>query len=97
LLAESGFEVIATENADEAIAVLESRRDIRLIITDINMPGTMDGLRLAAAVKHRWPPIKIIITTGKAKPAAEQMPHGSMFLAKPYDPQALVETVERIL
>jgi two-component system, response regulator PdtaR len=55
LLEQAGYEVVPTHNADEAIAVLERRSDIHTIITDINMPGSMDGLRLAAAVRDRWP------------------------------------------
>ena len=51
LLEQAGYEVVPTHNADEAIAVLERRSDIHTIITDINMPGSMDGLRLAAAVR----------------------------------------------
>jgi CheY-like chemotaxis protein len=68
VLEEAGYQVVAAANADEAIEILETRDDIRIIITDINMPGSMDGLRLAAAVKDRWPPIKIIIATGKDAP-----------------------------
>ena len=55
ILEDAGYSVIAAASADEAIAVLESRNDIRTVITDINMPGSMDGLRLAAAVRGRWP------------------------------------------
>jgi CheY-like chemotaxis protein len=52
----------------KAIDVLERRRDIELVITDINMPGSMDGLRLAAAIRDRWPPIHLIVVTGVAPP-----------------------------
>ena len=62
---EAGFAVIEAANADEAIAILESRRDIRVVFTDIHMPGSMDGLKLAHAVRDRWPPIKIIVTSGR--------------------------------
>src|SRR5271170_6843877 len=86
MLKDAGYEVIATANADEAIAVLETRNDIRIVITDIEMPGSMDGLKLAAAVKGRWPPIKIIITTGMGKPKDEDMPAHSQFLSKPHVP-----------
>ena len=59
-----GHTVIATFDANEAIKVLERVRDIQLVITDINMPGSMDGLRLAAAIRDRWPPINLIVVTG---------------------------------
>jgi YesN/AraC family two-component response regulator len=71
--------VIAAADADEAI---ESRDDIRIVFTDINMPGSMDGLKLAAAVKDRWPPIELIIATGKGAPSKDEMPVGSLFHSK---------------
>ena len=64
ILEGGGHRVIATFDADEAIEVLERVRDIQLVITDINMPGSMDGLRLAAAIRDRWPPIHLIVVTG---------------------------------
>jgi two-component system, response regulator PdtaR len=83
-LADAGYRVIAAANADEAIAVLETRRDVSILITDVNMPGSMDGLKLAAAVRDRWPPVAIIIATGDSRPAAERMPAHSQFLSKPF-------------
>jgi two-component system, response regulator PdtaR len=97
ILKDEGYSVISVLSADEAIAVLESRNDIRLIITDINMPGTMNGLKLAAAVRGRWPPIRIIIATGLRPPTKDQMPTGSLLLQKPYTPVSVVEAVERLL
>jgi two-component system, response regulator PdtaR len=97
VLTDSGYEVIAAADADEAIAVLEARDDIRIMITDINMPGSMDGLRLAAAVRKRWPPIKIIVATGKDRPAAHQIPEHSQFLAKPYSPTAILSAVRHAI
>ena len=67
-LEDAGYDVIAAANADEAIKVLETRNDIRTIFTDINMPGSMDGLKLAAAVRDRWPPVHIIVTSGMTAP-----------------------------
>ena len=97
ILEEAGYSIISVQDADEAIAVLESRNDVRLIITDINMPGTVDGLKLAAAVRGRWPPIKIIITTGLRPPTKDEMLTGSLLLQKPYNPVSVVEAVARLL
>ena len=69
-------------HADEAIAILEARQDIHLVFTDIDMPGSMDGLKLAAAVRDRWPPVHIIITTGKTRPL--EIPANALFIPKPY-------------
>jgi two-component system, response regulator PdtaR len=62
---DAGLVAIEAANADEAILMLERRADIAVMFTDVDMPGTMDGLKLAHAVRHRWPPIKIIIVSGK--------------------------------
>jgi two-component system, response regulator PdtaR len=96
ILKEAGFEVVAAANADEAIAILEQRSDIRIVITDINMPGSMDGLKLAAAVRHRWPPIEIIVATGRAPPRMEELPRGSQLLAKPYAREKVLAAVQHI-
>ncbi|MGY2903370.1 response regulator [Bradyrhizobium sp. URHC0002] len=80
----AGFDVIDASDADEAIAILERRSDVHLIFTDIQMPGSMDGLRLAHFVRNRWPPIKIIATSGYAKITEKDLPDGSRFLPKPY-------------
>lgn len=90
---DAGFDVIEAANADEAIAILESRRDIRVVFTDIHMPGSMDGLKLAHAVRHRWPPIKIIVTSGRYAVAPHELPEGGRFFAKPYDPGAIKDAL----
>jgi DNA-binding LytR/AlgR family response regulator len=76
--------VLTANNADQAIEILESGNDITTIFTDIEMPGSMNGLKLAAAVRDRWPPVNIVITTGKARPPNDRMPTNSRFVAKPY-------------
>src|ERR1700761_2299133 len=80
----SGFTVYEAGNADEAIALLEQHADIRAVFTDIHMPGSMDGLKLAHYVRGRWPPIKLILTSGLERPLSEHMPLGSGFVGKPY-------------
>ena len=97
MIADAGFEPIHAANADEAIAILESRDDIRIIFTDINMPGSMDGLKLAQAVQGRWPPIKIVITTAFSVPDQTLMPRGSKFIAKPYEPAQLANALTSVM
>jgi CheY-like chemotaxis protein len=82
----AGFEVVEAANADEAIEILESRQDITVIFTDIQMPGSMDGLKLARAVRGRWPPIKIVATSGHLHVSETDLPEGGRFLPKPYSP-----------
>ncbi len=86
MIKAADFEVIEAANADEAIAILESRNDIAVIFPDIQMPGSMDGLRLARAVRGRWPPIKIITTSGQRIIEELDLPEGGRFLPKPYNP-----------
>ena len=89
MIEDAGFEVLEAGDADEAITMLESRSDIRLVFTDIQMPGSMDGLKLAAAVKGRWPPIKIIATSGRHLIRDSDLPEGALFLSKPYTSEGI--------
>lgn len=85
LVEEAGFVAIEAKDADEAIPILERRSDIALLLTDINMPGSIDGIKLAHAVRHRWPPIKIILVSGQVRPSDAELPLGSRFYPKPFE------------
>jgi CheY-like chemotaxis protein len=84
MIEEAGFDVVEASNADEAVAILEARFDIAVVFTDIQMPGSMDGLKLARAVRDRWPPIHIVATSGLVDVRTSDLPHGGRFLPKPY-------------
>jgi CheY-like chemotaxis protein len=87
---EAGFEALAAATADEALSILEAHADdVRLVFTDIQMPGSMDGLRLAHAVRDRWPPVELIVTSGHCQIEANDLPDRGRFIAKPYDVHAL--------
>ena len=96
MIKSAGFEVVEAENADEAIEILEVRRDITVVFTDIQMPGSMDGLKLARAVRGRWPPIKIVATSGLVDVGEKDLPEGGRFLAKPYRSEDLADVCEPI-
>jgi CheY-like chemotaxis protein len=81
---DAGFAVLEAASADQAIAILEARTDVSVVVTDIDMPGSMDGLRLAACVRDRWPPVKLILVSGQVTPEAGDLPSGGRFFAKPY-------------
>jgi CheY-like chemotaxis protein len=85
MVEEAGFEVVEAASADEAIEILERRTDIRVLFTDIQMPGSMDGLKLAHFVRKRWPPIKLIVTSGWGAVKETDLPEGGRFFSKPYD------------
>jgi CheY-like chemotaxis protein len=97
LIENAGFEVYEAGSADAAIALLELHKEIRLIFTDVDMPGSMDGLKLAHYVRGRWPPVKIIITSGHIKVTEESLPAGAIFLPKPYDPTEIAHKVRELI
>jgi CheY-like chemotaxis protein len=89
MIADTGFDVVEARNADEAIGILEARLDIHVVFTDIEMAGSMDGLKLAHFIRGRWPPIKIIATSGHHALKAGDLPAGGIFLPKPYSFESL--------
>src|SRR5947199_7474936 len=97
MITAAGFEAVEAANADEAIDILENRRDITVVFTDIQMPGSMDGLKLARAVCGRWPPIKIIATSGRVNVAETDLPDGGRFLAKPYSPHQVAGMLRELI
>ena len=97
LVTEAGFEAIGVKSADEAIRILESRDDIRIVFTDVNMPGSMDGIKLAHAVRRRWPPIEIIVTSGLTLANVEELlPERGVFFPKPYTPAQVASALHRL-
>jgi CheY-like chemotaxis protein len=97
VISNAEFDVAEASSADEAIAILEARSDISVLFTDIQMPGSMDGLKLAAAVKGRWPPIKIVATSGLVDVRPEDLPEGGRFIPKPYHPDQLTEMFRKLV
>jgi CheY-like chemotaxis protein len=97
LVANAGFEGVGAASADEAIAILEARADIRLVFTDIEMPGSIDGMKLAHYIRNRWPPIHLMVASGTAIQEESQLPTGSMFFSKPYDNNTLIKEMTRML
>ena len=96
VIENAGFEVIQASNADEAIAVLTARPDIHVVFTDVQMPGSMDGLKLARFVRDRWPPIKIVATSGLVRVEDDDLPAGSVFLRKPYHVAEVVAALREL-
>ena len=84
MVRDLGFEVIEAANADQAISLLESASEISVVFTDIQMPGSMDGLRLVAVVRERWPPVALLVTSGQFRPQESDLPEDAHFLPKPY-------------
>jgi two-component system, response regulator PdtaR len=96
MVRNAGFEAVEASNADEAIAILEANLNIHVVFTDIQMPGSMDGLKLARFVKDRWPPIKIVATSGRLRISRDDLPKGGRFLPKPYTPHEVISTLREL-
>jgi CheY-like chemotaxis protein len=96
-LEAEGFKVFEADNAADAISVLELHDEIRLIFTDVNMPGSMDGLALAQYVRGRWPPVKIIVTSGYMKVRGDDLPAGALFVEKPYAPKTIAHKMNKLM
>jgi two-component sensor histidine kinase/FixJ family two-component response regulator len=94
IVEDAGFTAIEAINADQAISILESRSDVSLLFTDIQMPGTMDGLKLAHAVHHRWPAIKIILVSGQVNPSNAEKPAESRFFGKPLEVKRMITELQ---
>ena len=90
LVNEAGFATREACDADQAIAILESCSKIAVLFTDINMPGSMDGLRLARVVSNRWPVIEILIASGHVRLRQADLPPNGRFLGKPYLAAAMI-------
>lgn len=96
MIEDAGFDVVAAANATEAVEILERRLDIRIVFSDIDMPRGMDGVRLAALIRKRRPPIRIILTSGYTSVDAVQMPPDSVFFPKPYVEEKIIETIHQM-
>lgn len=97
IVEDAGFIPVEAVNADEAIAILESRSDIAVLFTDIQMPGSMDGLKLALTVHTRWPDIKIVLVSGQVKPSDAERPANSRFFGKPLGVEQMIAELQAIV
>ena len=97
LALSAGYEALEARDADEAIRILESRDDIDLVFTDVQMPGTMDGIKLSHYIRDRWPPVKLIVASGNAILEETSLPVGSRFFSKPYDEHSITDAMARLL
>jgi CheY-like chemotaxis protein len=97
MVQDAGYTSIEAVDTDEAFAILESRSDIALLFTDIQMPGSMDGLQLAHQVYKRWPPIKIILVSGQLRPLTRDIPLESRFFGKPLVSSEMVTEIQNLI
>jgi len=91
-----GFVVFEAANADEAIAVLNHNPAIQVVLTDVQMPGSMDGIRLAHFIRERWPPTLLVVASGGRSVDQGALPSRSVFVAKPFDPHRVLGEIARL-
>jgi len=96
LLDDAGYEVLEARDADHALAILETRTDIGLVFTDVEMPGTMDGIGLANIIRQRWPLVLMVVVSGKAVVDETRLPGGARFFRKPYADNVIVEAMRNM-
>lgn len=97
IVEDAGFTALEAVNADDALKILEARSDISLLFTDIQMPGTLDGLKLAHAVHKRWPEIKIVLVSGQVKPSVAERPANSKFFGKPLATEDMIAEIKQMV
>ena len=97
VLEEAGYEVVEAADGDEALQVLEARSDIHVLFTDVNMPGSLDGLDLARLVHERRPGIKLLIASGQVRLNDNEIPDSGRFLPKPYNPDDILREVRNLI
>ncbi|EIM31182.1 response regulator [Microvirga lotononidis] len=97
LTEEGGYRVIEAVNAEEALTLLEARDDVRLVFTDVDMPGPLNGFALARIVAEQFAGLKVIVTSGRTTPDMEDPPAAIPFLPKPYAPSVLIRLVRDAL
>lgn len=97
LVETAGYEAISASDAAEAVTILESRNDIRIVFTDVDMPRGVDGMRLAAIIRDRWPPIKVIVVSGHIDGPGDLIPADTVFFPKPYQEEEIVDAIRKML
>jgi CheY-like chemotaxis protein len=97
LLEENGFSVLEAKDADAALKLLQSRHDVKLLFTDVQMPGSLNGMELAREVHARWPHILLVITSGRERPTRAEIPDDGRFVAKPYSGEELLGQIKDLM
>lgn len=97
VLREAGFWVVEAYNADEAFEILRRKANVRVVLTDVDMPGSIDGFEFARLVAQGWPEVGVLVTSGKALPQQGDLPPSAVFIAKPVRPAALVEQLHALM
>lgn len=96
LVEEAGYLAIEASTADEALAILEQRDDVRILFTDVEIPGSLDGLELVEVVREKWPPIALMVTSGHVRVDPQKLPERARFFRKPYSESEIIRTLKSL-
>jgi CheY-like chemotaxis protein len=97
ILRDADFWVLEAQDADEAFETLKRRPDVRAVLTDVDMPGSLDGFEFARLVHQGWPQVGVLVISGKTAPEPGDLPPSALFAAKPIRPAALVEMLRSVM
>lgn len=97
ILREADLWVLEAETADEAFEILKQRPDVKVVVTDVDMPGSLDGFEFARLVRQGWPEVGVLVISGKTEPGPGDLPPRTVFAPKPVRPAALVAQIERMI
>jgi two-component system, response regulator PdtaR len=97
ILREAGFWVLEAQDADEAFDILKRRIDVRVVLTDVNMPGSLDGFEFSRLVAQGWPEVGVLVISGKGFPEAGDLPASAVFISKPVYPEVLIQQIEVLM
>ncbi|WAJ29519.1 response regulator [Antarcticirhabdus aurantiaca] len=96
-LEEAGFRVIEADNADDGLAELERHQDIMALLTDIELPGSIDGVKLARITNERYPDAAVIVMSGRIRPGRQELPRHARFFGKPYRHAEVIEALHELM
>lgn len=96
LVEEAGYLAVEAATADEALAILEQRDDVRILFTDVEMPGSLNGLQLVEVVREKWPPIALMVTSGHVRVDPQKLPERARFFRKPYSESEIIRTLKSL-
>ncbi|MGO4740199.1 response regulator [Bosea sp. 2KB_26] len=96
LVEEAGYLAVEAATADEALAILEQRDDVRILFTDVEMPGSLNGLQLVEVVREKWPPIGLMVTSGHVRVDPQKLPERARFFRKPYSESEIIRTLKSL-
>ncbi len=97
MIEDAGFHVLQAASADEAIEILEHATNVKLIFTDVDMPGSMDGIALATLVHKRWPDVRLLLTSGHRNVIEKDLPDDGRFVPKPYTSAGVIDEIKDLL